>query len=180
MKTLIKYTFFIFSILLFISCKKIHVVSEGQKIFFQYEYVNYSSDFRHYGFIIDHEGNILTFNKPEKWNFPGPDKILSQAEIEENISSCIPTGKKIPETELKKFVNYIQNIAASKVSAPRTRHRASKAGTLSYYCFLYSESKAEYKVITVKTEGEVECENLNFFSRRVIEWMRDINRSLNK
>lgn len=180
MKNLLKYSTLIISLLLFTACKKIHVVSEGQKIFFQYEYVNYSSGFQHYGFIIDNKGNVLTFNEPEKWNFPGSNKILTQAEIEENISSCTPSGKKIPENELKKFVNYIDNIAASKVSAPRTRHRASKAGTLSYYCFIFSESDSEYKVVTVKTEGEVECENLNFFSRRVIEWMRDINRSLNK
>ncbi|MGQ9620411.1 MAG: hypothetical protein ACUVTX_05435, partial [Bacteroidales bacterium] len=144
------------------------------------EYTNYATGFQHYGFIIDNEGNILSYNKPEKWNFPDKDKLITQLEIEENLSSCTPVGRKISGGELQKYVNYIDNIAASKVSAPRTRVKAANAGTSNYYCYLFSESNSEYKVVTVKTEGEIECENLNFYSRRVIEWMRDINSSLHK
>lgn len=167
-------------LILFATCRKLHVVSEGQKVLFQYDYINYSTDYQHNGFFIDNAGNVLTYNKPDKWNFPDHTETLTQQEIEENLSSCTPAGFRIPETELQKFVNYINNLAASKVSARRTRTRSSKAGIASFYCFQYSENEAEYKVVTVKSEGEVECENLNFYSKRVVEWMKDINSTLMK
>jgi len=180
MKATIKYSLFIVLILLLTTCKKMHVVTEGQKILFQYDYINYSRGFEHSGFIIDNEGNILYYNKPEKWNFPGKEKILTQAEIEENLLSCTLSGRIIPKGDLKKFTNYINNIAASKVTAPRIRPKAAKSGTISYYCFLYSESNSEYKVVTIKTDGEMESDNLNFYSRKVVEWMKGIQKSLNK
>ncbi len=180
MKRIYRYSAILILLLLFASCKKMHVVSEGQKVLFQVDYINYSSGYVHNGFIIDNEGNVLTYEKPEKWHFPDKNNFLFQHEIVENMLSCKPSGKRIPESELKKYVNYINNIAASKVSARKTRTRGNRTGTTSYYCFQYSESESEYKVVTIKTEGEIECENLNFFSRRVVEWLKEINNSINK
>jgi len=163
----------LFVLQLFIAgCRKANIVSEGQKILFQYDYMNYAWGFQHSGFIIDTEGNILEYNKPEKWNFPGNDNILTQAEIEENLQSCTPSGQKVPVNELQKFSKYIDNIAASKISA--RRRKGADMGSQIYYCFQYSEGNGEYRATIIKTEGDFESENLNFYSKRTIDWLKSI------
>jgi hypothetical protein len=156
----------------FSGCKKVHMVSQGQKILFQQEYVNYAWGYQHNGFIIDSEGNVLTFDKPDKWNWPDKNSTLSETQVNENISSCTLTGKKIPKTELQKYVNYIKYISSSKVTAPK--HVGADMGSLVYSCYQFAESSSTYKAATIKMEGDFECENLNFYSKRVVVWMKDI------
>ncbi|HCI55249.1 MAG TPA: hypothetical protein PLN06_08515 [Bacteroidales bacterium] len=162
---------FIIAFALF-GCKKSYIVSEGQKIFFQYDYINFTGEFQHHGIIIDNEGNVLAYDKPEKWNFPGKDNILTRAEVEENLSFCVPTGRQIPNKELQKYINFIDNISASKISAPRLK--SSTMGSHIYYCFQYSEVNDTYKAVIIKQEGDIECENLNFYSKKIVEWMKEI------
>lgn len=47
-------------------------------------------------------------------------------------------------------------------------------GSLVYYCYLFPEDSSTYKASIIKMEGDYECENLNFFSKRVVDWMNDI------
>ncbi|NMC41296.1 MAG: hypothetical protein GYA43_09020 [Bacteroidales bacterium] len=164
---------FLFALLPSVGCKKAYIVSEGQKILFQYDYMNYAWGYQHNGFIIDTEGNVLEYNKPEKWNSPGKDNILTQAEIEENLESCTPSGQKIPSYELRKFAKYIDNIAASKISA--RRRKGADSGSHIYYCFQYMESEGRYRAVVIRTEGDFESENLNFYSKRTVDWLRSIH-----
>ena len=79
-------------------CKKHPVISDRQTILFEFEYVNYTVSYQHYGFFIDNEGNVLTYNNPEKWNFPDRELSISEGQIAENLSMCTHSGIKIPKT----------------------------------------------------------------------------------
>jgi len=65
------------------------------------------------------------------------------------------------------------------VTSPKY-NAASDAGTLSYYCYQYSESSSTYKRTIIRTEGDSECENLNFFTKKIVDWMNDIRSSIKK
>lgn len=158
--------------LLLSGCEKNYFLSESQKIVFQQDYVNYAWGYQHTGFIIDNEGNVLTYNNPENWNFPGNDKTLSAEQANGNLSLCTVSGKIIPKSELQKYINYIDNISASKVSAPK--NVGADMGSLVFYCYRFSESTQTYKAYVIKMEGDLECENLNLYSRRVADWLKGI------
>jgi hypothetical protein len=160
----------------FSGCKKDYIVSEGQDILFQQEYINYAWGYQHNGFIIDINGNVLTFNKPDKWNFPDKDGKLTDQQINENITSCTLTGIKISQTELHKYINYIDNISSSKITAQK--NVGADMGSLIYYCYQFSENSSTYKATKIKMEGDYECENLNFYSKKVVGWMNDIKTSI--
>ena len=49
---------------------------------FQLEYVNYAWGYQHNGFIIDNEGNVLTYSNPENWNFPDKDFSLTESQVQ--------------------------------------------------------------------------------------------------
>jgi hypothetical protein len=157
-------------------CKKNITVSNRQAILFEFEYVNYAWNYQHYGFFIDNEGNVLTYNNPETWNFPDRDLRISEDKVAENLLMCTNSGIRIPKPELQKYSNHIKNIASSKVSA--LKNAADDAGSAEYICYHYSESTGMYKGTIIKMEGDFTCENLNFFSRKVVEWLKDINDNL--
>jgi len=163
-------------ILLLTGCKKNYVINEKQKILFQYEYVNYAWGYQHSGFIIDNEGNVLTYENPENWNFQDNSRILSEMQVSENISKCRRPGKKIPQEELQKYTSYIKNISSSKITA--MKNVAADAGSIEYLCYQYFESSGTYKGCLIKMEGDFTCENLNLYAKKVAEWMKEINNSL--
>lgn len=161
-------------VLLIAGCKKNYAISEKQAILFQYDYINYAWGYQHNGFLIDSAGNVLTYSNPEGWNFPDKDFEISEVEMKENIDSCRQSGKKIPREELKKYSHYIDNIALSKITA--LKNVAADAGTSEFICYHFSENNGMYKGYLIKKEGDFTCENLNFFSKKVATWMRDINK----
>jgi len=55
---------------------------------------------------------------------------------------------------------------------------AADAGTGEFVCYLFTESTRSYKRYLIKMEGDFTCENLNFYSKKVVSWMKDINSSL--
>lgn len=168
-------------LILFISvaltgCKKNIVLSNRQSILFEYEYVNYAWNYQHYGFIIDSEGNVFTYNNPDRWNFPDRELRISESQVDENLSVCTHSGIRIPKTELLKYSNHIKNIVSSKVTA--LKNAADDAGSTEYICYQFSESSGTYKGTIIKMEGDFTCENLNFYSKKVSEWMKGINNSI--
>jgi hypothetical protein len=154
-------------------CRKNTIVSDRQTVLFQMDYVNYTAGYQHYGFFIDSEGNVLTYNNPEKWNFPDRDLRISAVKIAENLTMCSHAGIKIQKEDLLKYSGHIKYIAATKVTA--MKNAADNAGSTEYICFQLSENSEMYKGAIIRTEGNFTCENLNFFSRRVAEWMKTIS-----
>ncbi len=158
------------------ACRKNIAISNNQLILFEYEYVNYETDYQHHGYIIDNEGNVLTYQNPEKWNFPDRELRISESQVAENLSMCTHSGIRIPRPELMKYSGHIRNIASSKVSA--IKDAADTAGSGQYICYQYSENTGTYKGTIIKMEGDFTCENLNFYSRKVADWMKDIYKSI--
>ncbi|OFY64633.1 MAG: hypothetical protein A2V64_13280 [Bacteroidetes bacterium RBG_13_43_22] len=144
-----------------------------QMILFQYDFRNAA---QHYGFIVDSEGNVFTYNNPGSWNFPDSDFEISQEEVAENTGKCVFSGIRIPDDELLKYTKVIDFIALSKVTAPRITD--ADKGTAQYICYQFEESSQKYKGHLIKTEGDVTRENLNFHSKRVYTWMKETGNGL--
>ena len=179
MKSSLKKIFFLtLFILVITSCKKNYVISEKQVILFQHDFINYAWGYQHNGFIIDNEGNVLTYNNPENWNFQDNNFSLTEAQISENISKCTQTSIKIPKEELQKYSLYIKNIASSKVTA--LKNAGADAGSHELLCYRFNANTGIYKSYIIKMEGDFTCENLNFYSKRVVVWMKDINNRITR
>ena len=157
-------------------CRKNYILSDKQVILFQMEYINYAWGYQHHGYFIDNEGNVLTYENPEEWNFPGENQIISQNLLFENLSKCTKYERIIPHDELEKVSKHIVNIAASKVTAQK--NVGADMGSLTYNCFQFDEGSLTYKSYLIRMEGDYTCENLNLFSRKVALWMKDIGDDL--
>ena len=157
-------------------CRKNYIISDKQVILFQFEYINYAWSYQHRGYFIDNDGNILTYDNPEEWNFPDNGFVISQDKLFENLSKCTVSDRIISREELEKFSKHIKNIASSKVSAPK--NVGADMGSITYNCYQFDEGSLTYKNYLIKMEGDNTCENLNLFSKKVASWMREIGDSL--
>jgi hypothetical protein len=161
-------------LLLFSGCRK-GFITANQEIWFQVEYVNYAWGYQHDGFLIDMSGNVLVYDNPGSWNFPDENMNLTEQEMEENLKLCSPSGLKIPEAELARYSSYIPNIAASKLTSPK--QTAADAGSISFICYQINGDNI-YKGNLVRQEGDWTRENLNFYSKRVVAWLKEIQAGL--
>ena len=176
MKPGVRITIIFSSVLLALAgCGKSYMVSKSQEIVFQVEFFNTSDSSSLKGFYIDVNGNILTYESPKKWHFPDNDQIIKKADLKSNLSVTKTAYDKVPNDELQKYVKYIDNIAASKVTLPKIHHH--RKGTLSFYCYQYSEGAEEYKRTLIRSEGYINCENLNFFSKKAVSWLLETEKS---
>ena len=161
--------------LLHSGCKKTNSGNDDRVILFQYEYLGPAPVNDHNGYFIDSDGNILTYNSPPDWNFPGSDLILTDDQMEENLKQSTYAGIKVPEEELARYEKYIRFLALSKVSAPR--NTGSEKGTARFICYEFTPNTGIYSGTIIKTEGAVSSENLNFYSKRIASWLKDIHTS---
>ena len=177
MKIIQKQIIYLVIVVLFITgCNKKPGTDGNPAIYFQFDRLNYAWGYQHTGFLINNEGKILTYKNPQNWNFPDNHLILTDSQIRDNIGNCVFSGKTVPQQELKKFASYIKNISSSKVTA--MKKVAADAGTIDYICYRFSPDSNNYKGYIIKREGDFTCENLNFYSKKVSVWLKNINDSL--
>lgn len=157
-------------------CKKNSSISDRQAILFQVDYLNYSVSYQHNGFYIDNEGNVLVYNNPDRWNFPDRELRISASQVAENLTMCTHSGMKISKEELIRYAGHIKNISATKITA--IKNAADDTGSTEYICYQLSENNEMYKGSIIRMEGDFKCENLNFFSKKVADWLKNINTNL--
>lgn len=151
-------------------CKKRDYSSDRQQmILFQYDY---RSSSQHYGYYVDSEGNVYTYNDPSEWNMPDNDLEISQELISDNTGNTVYSGIKISEDELSRYAKVIDFIASSKVTAPGKN--MNNDGTVQYICYRFDENYQKYKGCLIRSEGRITRENLNFHAKRVSQWMDEI------
>jgi len=155
-------------------CKKRDLTSGSEQvILFHYDY---SSSSQHFGYFIDSEGNVFTYNDPPGWNMPDNDLEINQEQLAENTGSAVFSGIKIPEDELSRYAKVIDFIASSKVTGPGKSMTGE--GTSQYICYQFDENSQKYRGHLIRSEGNVSRENLNFHSKRVTQWMKEIGASV--
>lgn len=138
------------------------------------EHISYMPEYQHYGYMIDSKGNILTYYNPEEWNFYGADLKLTEDQIDKNISMCNVAGSVNPE-ELTRFASFIGKISDSKVTA--LKDTGSEYGSTSFICYEFGKDLT-YHGSVMKMEGDVSCENLNFYTKKVVTWMKQLGSNL--
>ncbi len=167
-KTVLNILILLLAVLFSAGCKKNDYSTTDQLILFQYDH---SRGINHHGYIIDSDGNLFTYNVDGNI-FPDNNLEISKDKANEYLSNCEFKGRKIDHEELIKYAKYIDYIASSKVTA--VRDKRENTGTIRYICYQFDEYSELYTGYLIKMEGDNTSKNLNFHSRKVSSWMREI------
>jgi hypothetical protein len=148
---------FIFGIFLF-SCAK----SASKKVkdgYFTKEYTNWAWGSQHNGWVINKDGDILSFNLPQSWNHPDSLGYISEQNLLDNISNCEKTKEKVSGLQLNKHTKLIKN--ASMRSLSEKKSVGIDGGGNDFYCYWYDEEVGKYKKVRLLLRGDYRQENLS-------------------
>ncbi len=168
-------TLIISSFLLFItSCNDDDKnISEGQQVYFQYNYVNYAWERYLDGFIIDETGAVRTFKEdPLKWNFPSEEGYISAEKMTENINKTKASSVQMPKETLNNYIQkayFIDNDNYTKETSV-----GADIGLYIYACYKFDPKKNQYKFILLDQKGDSERTNKDPNAISILEWMKTI------
>lgn len=146
---------------------------KNQKIYFQYEYVNYAWGYQHFGWMIDDKGNVLCFKKPENWVSADSLGYVNAVDMENNIMKIDSVCLKIDASELNKKISLIQKASEGKISEPVSE--MFDAGVTIFSAFTYDPETKLYKRVLLKQIGDARIENSSEESVELYEWLQDIS-----
>lgn len=144
-----------------------------QRIYFQYEYVNYAWGYQHAGWLIDSSGNVLCYDKPENWYSTDSLGFITSAEMDSNIFKTDSVCYTIDKTTLIDKTGPIKNVSKGVISDPI--HEMYDAGIESYYGFTYNEETKKYKKVLLKQIGDFRIDNSASEAVELYEWLDTIN-----
>jgi len=147
--------------------------SINQKVLFQVEYLNYAWGYRHYGWLVDSDGNVCHFNQPKHWNFCDSTKSISSDSLISNLSQTDSIYFKIGQDVLKSKSALIQSTALGEITKPE--QLMFDAGITQYSCFTYNSEKKIYTKVLIKQIGDTQCENTSTSAVELYTWMQSIN-----
>jgi len=146
---------------------------KNQKIYFQYEYVNYAWGYQHFGWMIDNKGNVLCFRKPEKWISADSLGYVSAVDMDNNIEKIDSVCFKIDMRELNQKISLIQKASMGKISGPVSE--MFDAGVTVFSAFIYDAESKIYRQVLLKQIGDARIDNNSAESVELYEWLQDIN-----
>lgn len=150
---------------------------QNQEIYFQYEYTNYAWGKSHSGWYIDSTGSVLCFNLPDDWNYPDSTGIITQQQIQNNLTKINSVCLNINKSNLIEKIQLIPDAAQGKISEPE--HQMYDAGVGVFSTFIYSDKTKTYKQIVLKQSGDFFVDNSAPEAEILYNWMVSVNKEIN-
>lgn len=147
-----------------------------QRIYFQYEYINYAWGFQHTGWMIDSSGNVYCFNKPANWYYTDSLGLITSTRMDSNLIETNSVCYKIDKDVLKEKIGLLYVAAKGKISEPS--RAGYDGGNLDYLGFTYSKEDKIYKRVVLKQTGDVLIKNSSPAATQLAEWLDSLNYSI--
>ncbi|MBE0649492.1 MAG: hypothetical protein IH595_01505 [Bacteroidales bacterium] len=158
------------------NCEKANIQRPGQKVYFQYNYINFAWGFQHSGWLIDSSGNVYCYNKPEGWNYSDSTGIITHAQMDSNLSATSSVCYKIDKNVLKEKIKLLYVASKGKISEPS--QEAYDAGAWEYSGYIYDSEKKIYKKVLLKQAGDIGINNSSPAAVQLSNWFDSINYSI--
>lgn len=154
----------------FTSCKKKHIHPDfGQKIFFEYSYINHAWGYQYNHWIIDNKGNVRAINKEEKYTSIDPNNLNDYLPLFDNLIYKID----------KEEFNYYKSLIASAAKGNVTEEVQYRAdfGSSTYNC--YASSGRNYQLVTLSVMSDVvDKTNESTDAKTIDKWLKELNNKI--
>ena len=162
-------------LLLFFSCiskDDDYGIDEGD-VYFQVEYVNHAWGYQHHGFIIDQQGNLYDFEKPEGWIFA--EEGISPRDFRSNLNKAEKEPNAVPATEVKQMEPKALLAKTGELTEPE--NQMYDAGTTVFAVFIFDKNTNKLKKYDLLWEGDLFRENTSQAAKDIAAWLKGIRNS---
>lgn len=169
-----KYFSLLVGAIMLVSCQKEIVENsfEGQAVLFSKEYINYAWGYQHFGWIMDSDGVIRSYNQPEKWNFIDSVGYISSGKMVDNINITTSILLQVDKDETSKFYPKAMQSLYGKTTVPT--HEMSDFGTITYSAYVLIPETGKFKRIVLYQYGDVCFINTSEAAREIYTWMKNL------
>ncbi|MFC2080471.1 hypothetical protein ACFLRQ_03245 [Bacteroidota bacterium] len=175
MRTFIKIQFMFVAIacLLIVSCEEAeNYIPTDQPVYFEYSYINMAWGFQHHGWVIDMEGNVRSYDKPENWLSAGEDG-LDYDDLLTNISQADSIIATIDSAVLSEKIQLIMDAKDGKISP--LVGSANDAGSSVLSAIYFDEATGKYKSVLLAQSGDFERHNKSRAAESLTEWLKEFD-----
>lgn len=169
------FIFIIISVLF--GCKKendvlLNSATPNQKVFFEFELINFAWGKQHQGWFIDSSGNIFTYRNPAEWVYADTTGEISESEMAENLSKTNLSTVTINKHELYKKVALIEK--ASRGAFGNRGQAGADMGAWCYYAYTFDPQEKVYKRHLLSQTGDWQISNLSREAAELAAWLAKI------
>jgi hypothetical protein len=157
------------------SCNKDDIPPK-QLIIFQYHYSNYAWGVQSFGWFIDREGKVKSYNLPVKWNIPDSLGFITSEALEENYSLASQLVYEVRSNELENKFQAVIKLDNNSLSEESPK--AFDAGIASFYCYLWRPEKSMYERVLLASTGDWEQYNTDPEAKKVVVWLINLGNHL--
>jgi len=149
--------------------KKYESIPHG---YYTFEVENWAWGHQHNGWIIDADGNVMSFNLPANWKRPDSLGFISEEDILDNLSKCKNKIKNITARKLYENNKLLEGAAIGSFS--EKENTANDMGWIQYSCYQFDVEKGLYKKIKLHVEGDWSFHNESNEAKEITAWMKKI------
>ncbi len=162
-----KYLLLLFLVALF-ACEGEDYSIEEDVVYFQYEYANEAWGHQQNGFIVDMQGNIYEYDKPENWTHTEKNQI-SLEDFQSNLSQTETSSKTVDVDELNRMLN----LASSAENGELTERKfvMADAGGESYTIYIGEKDSNKLTNYLLQVRGDIYQKNTSSAADEITDWL---------
>lgn len=157
----------------FSGCSDDITVSDQQEVFFEVNYSNQAWGYQFKGFLIDKDGRVRTYDKPDKWNNELNAVSFTAEDLAANLSKTTLSSYLVPAADLSKYISQSAQVGDSDFTEPHSV--GADGGATSFYIYRYDASSKVYKAILLKQIGDVEIFNKDTDAKAIADWLTTVS-----
>jgi hypothetical protein len=153
--------------------KEYYYGPENQPVYFEHHYINHAWGVADRGWMIDNEGRIRGYDRPENYRWPDSTGHLSFEDLEYNLSQTDTLLFSLNRKELEMHTRLIGGAADGALSDRTQRGADMGSGTLS--CYIYDPATGSYKHVLLTASGDWEQSNQSAEAEKLLEWLTELD-----
>lgn len=141
-----------------------------EKFLYSRDHVSNAWGYKHSGVMLENNGDVKKYDKPDNWFFPDDDGYISEEDLLSNYSKCTPNALSgIHHDSLELYYSYIPDFEKNELGESKVV--GADMGKFTYYCYRWDDQKQKYKCIVIGIRGDSEQSNKSVYSQKMIDWL---------
>jgi hypothetical protein len=151
---------------------KAYEAPRTQPVFFEYRHVNHAWGYAESGWLVDANGDIRTYDLPEKFIMPDSTGFISRVDLIQNLSQCDSTIHRVDAEDLRYYTGLISGAAQGKIG--KAENIAADAGSSVLSCYIYDANEDMYRYVFLAASGDWQQFNESPEAEILVEWLKGL------
>lgn len=155
------------------ACEKaVYDAPDEQPIYFEYHFVNHAWGYQDFGWLVDGDGRIRSFEYPDSYHVAMHGDFLSLEQLEYNLAQADSLLGEIRKSELEKKKDLIAGAAEGEISDFQ-RHGADM-GMGVFSCYKYDPQEDAYQFVLLSMSGDHQRYNASREADKLVDWLKGL------